>query len=63
MDSLYDKAKVVDFEDIVVGPCFVLPGISRRSNSAIVAYTFRNTHHIAIPDQTLWHKLGWDDIA
>eukprot|EP00957_Ditylum_brightwellii_P129492 9877449-Ditylum_brightwellii.AAC.1 len=58
MDPLYGKAKVVDFEDSVVGPCYVLPGISRRSDSDIVGNTFRNTHCIVIPDCTLWHTLG-----
>eukprot|EP00957_Ditylum_brightwellii_P114157 8702826-Ditylum_brightwellii.AAC.1 len=53
MDSLYSKAKVDDFEDSVVGPCYVLPGISRRSDSDIVGNMLRNTNHIVIPDDTL----------
>eukprot|EP00957_Ditylum_brightwellii_P010920 827251-Ditylum_brightwellii.AAC.1 len=63
MDSLYGKANVVDFEDSAVGLCCVLPGISRRLDSDIVGNIFRNTHHIVIPDRSLWHTLGWDDIS
>eukprot|EP00957_Ditylum_brightwellii_P061413 4661650-Ditylum_brightwellii.AAC.1 len=63
MDLLYGKATVNDFEDSVVGLCYVLPRISRRSDSDIVGNTFKNTHHIATPDRTLWHTLGWDDIS
>eukprot|EP00957_Ditylum_brightwellii_P204644 15340253-Ditylum_brightwellii.AAC.1 len=63
MDPLYSKAKVIDFEDSVVGPCYVLPRISRRSDSDSIGNIFENTHHLVIPDCTLWHTLGWHDIS
>jgi len=62
MDCLYEEAKVVSLDNSVAGPCFVLPGVSRRASSNIEDGTFSSSHYLVLPDRTTWHTIGWGDV-
>jgi hypothetical protein len=61
LDTYFKQAQVVIYSN-VVGPIYVLPGISDRHHNDINEDALKNEWYVIPPERSKWHLHGWSDL-